>query len=86
MIKVLCLTVLLAIAASADPTVRHRWQQNYMKLDKEITRGQGRIVGGRDTDITEVPHQVVLHFNRGFTCGGSIINTNTVLSAAHCTL
>ncbi|KAG5666615.1 hypothetical protein PVAND_014631 [Polypedilum vanderplanki] len=83
--KILCISLFLVVAASATPSVRHRYQLNEMKLETEINRGQGRIVGGRNTDITEVPHQVVLFFNRGFTCGGSIINTNTILSAAHCT-
>lgn len=79
------LTVLLAVAASASPTVRHRWQLNANRLGIDIERGQGRIVGGVDTDITQVPYQVVLHYRRGFTCGGSIINVNHALSAAHCT-
>lgn len=64
MMKVLSLVLLLAVAASASPQVRHRWQLNAMKLDENVRRGQGRIVGGRDTDITEVPHQVVLHYRR----------------------
>jgi secreted trypsin-like serine protease len=71
--------------SSRSQAYRHRWQMNEDRLVPEIVRGQGRIVGGRDTNIEEVPHQVVLHFSRRFTCGGSILNLNTILSAAHCT-
>ncbi|XP_076257493.1 trypsin-like isoform X2 [Rhynchophorus ferrugineus] len=43
-----------------------------------------RIVGGFDADIRELPYQVSLqYFNQHF-CGGSLITTSFVLSAAHC--
>ena len=45
---------------------------------------QGRIVGGADVRIEDVPYQVLLEA-RGFGfCGGSIISENWVLTAGHC--
>ena len=45
-----------------------------------------RIVGGQDADKNEYPWQVAL--KRGNSrkpfCGGSILSTDTILTAAHC--
>jgi secreted trypsin-like serine protease len=49
-----------------------------------------KVVGGRDAQEHEAPYIVSLQFDRLFdgnfqhVCGGSIINTIWVLSAAHC--
>lgn len=52
------------------------------------TNHQVRIVGGRDTAIDLVPWQVSLQRIRNnqikHYCGGSIIHSNWVLTAAHC--
>ncbi|XP_013113226.1 trypsin beta [Stomoxys calcitrans] len=45
---------------------------------------EGRVVGGEDTTIEEFPHQVSVRILGGHSCGGSIINSRTVLTAAHC--
>ncbi|CAH0715020.1 unnamed protein product, partial [Brenthis ino] len=43
-----------------------------------------RIVGGEDIDITAAPYQVSI-LNRGrHSCGGSIIDNDLVITAAHC--
>ena len=50
--------------------------------DVDINR---RIVGGRVARKNEYPYQVALQYGSGFTfCGGSIIDNNWVLTAAHC--
>jgi len=53
-------------------------------------KSPGKIVGGRDADISETPWQVALltegqgtQFERQF-CGGSIIDEYWILTAAHC--
>jgi trypsin len=43
-----------------------------------------RIVGGSDDVIENVPFQISLHRTGSHHCGGSILNQNTILSAAHC--
>ncbi|XP_049771423.1 trypsin-1-like [Schistocerca cancellata] len=48
----------------------------------------GRIVGGQEATSGQFPYQVSLQytklFTRSHTCGGSIISTTRVLTAAHC--
>lgn len=49
------------------------------------TAGNVKIIGGVDTDITEVPYQVALESGAtGQYCGGVIISQNFILTAAHC--
>ncbi|XP_046978729.1 trypsin-7-like [Vanessa cardui] len=47
----------------------------------------GKIVGGYETTIENFPYQAQLLLEKGedyYQCGGSIINENTILTAAHC--
>ncbi|XP_065336335.1 trypsin alpha-3-like [Cloeon dipterum] len=44
-----------------------------------------RIIGGTDAREGEVPWQVSLHHVRyGFYCGGTIVDRNFIITAAHC--
>jgi len=44
----------------------------------------GRIVGGTNAKPGEFPHQVALYNHGRFFCGGSLIKSDKVLTAAHC--
>ncbi|XP_020299078.1 chymotrypsin-1-like [Pseudomyrmex gracilis] len=44
------------------------------------------IIGGKDAPVGAYPHLVSLRKNGSHSCGGSIISTRTVLSAAHCVI
>ncbi|XP_055842717.1 serine protease SP24D-like [Episyrphus balteatus] len=43
-----------------------------------------RIFGGKDAEVGQFPHQVALYIAGDFTCGGSIISSRYILTAAHC--
>ncbi len=48
------------------------------------TSNPGKIVGGQQAANGNWGWQVAMKYNGGFTCGGSLINENWVLTAAHC--
>lgn len=56
---------------------------------KEISENQtssddSRIVGGEVIPLSHAPYQVSMQYRTYHICGGSIISTTLVLSAAHC--
>ncbi|XP_065084072.1 chymotrypsin-2-like [Ochlerotatus camptorhynchus] len=56
-------------------------------LPAEFLEWEGRIVGGQNANPGQFPYQVSLRSSaNAHFCGGSIVNTRYVLSAAHCSL
>ncbi|EEB17565.1 tripsin, putative [Pediculus humanus corporis] len=49
-----------------------------------ITNKKIRIVGGKPTQVNQYPWMALLMYNRKFYCGGSLINSRYILTAAHC--
>ncbi|XP_033346598.1 chymotrypsin-1-like [Bombus vosnesenskii] len=45
---------------------------------------EGQIVGGKDAPVGKFPHQVSLRQSGSHFCGGSIIDSRHILTAAHC--
>lgn len=52
--------------------------------DGEIEEDEAKILGGQLAKSGDHPWQVLLLFGSTLRCGASIINANTVLTAAHC--
>lgn len=77
MFKFVVLGLLIAASSALD-------------IKGKLPGGGNRIVGGRDASIEEYPWQITLRrkasANAPFkhSCGGSILNENIILTAAHC--
>ncbi|KAF5287001.1 hypothetical protein FQA39_LY16115 [Lamprigera yunnana] len=50
-----------------------------------LPRLDGRIVGGRPVEIEDYPYQISFQSYKSHFCGGSLISSDVVLTAAHCT-
>ncbi|XP_067294580.1 transmembrane protease serine 4b [Pseudorasbora parva] len=46
--------------------------------------GEDRIIGGEDTTIGHWPWQVSLQWDHQHKCGGALLSTRWIISAAHC--
>ena len=49
-----------------------------------LVQRKKRIVGGTETEVNEYPWMVSLAYRGSHRCGGSLINSQWILSAAHC--
>lgn len=94
-----CLVVFLAGLAAASANIKslteHDWTQIKSPMkefpvaeNSDLSFGlSGRIVGGSEATTNQFPHQAALIINTDegqFFCGGSIISTSIILTAAHC--
>merc|ERR1711936_1554231 len=51
---------------------------------KLVTETEGRIIGGDEAPKHEFPWQVSLKSFGSHICGGSVVNKNQIITAAHC--
>ncbi|XP_041779070.1 trypsin-6 [Anopheles merus] len=79
------LTVLIALLACAlaQAAKRHKLTRPAFHPNAPYSAGK-RIVGGFVIDIADAPYQVSLQYNGKHHCGGSILNSKWILTAAHC--
>lgn len=60
----------------------------FLVLAVPLATAQERIVGGDLAELGQFPYQVAIYFidkdKKTFICGGSIVNEEWVLTAAHC--
>lgn len=76
MVKVIVAAALLALVGAAVA-----FPASPSEDGKFVPR---RIVNGTEASILEIPFQVSILFYNSQWCGGSILDQNTILTAAHC--
>ncbi|KAL0614501.1 Coagulation factor VII [Plecturocebus cupreus] len=75
---------LMADEVSCMPTVEYPCGKIPILEKRNASIPQGRIVGGSVCPKGECPWQVLLVQNGAMFCGGTLIDTSWVVSAAHC--
>ncbi|CAH1104306.1 unnamed protein product [Psylliodes chrysocephalus] len=53
-------------------------------INANVPQLDGRIIGGKNANITECPYQVSLRKYDSHICGGTIFHNKYILTAAHC--
>jgi secreted trypsin-like serine protease len=85
-IFLLAVQAILCLMVQAGP-----FEQNFEVFPKELLNLRPRIVGGQEADLHEFPFVVYLMIGYEYNgrmmsgmCGGSILSSKFVLTAAHC--
>ena len=84
MSKVLILVLANLAIAFAGLPLPADLRQRLFYLTKEDPPAIGRVVGGTPATDGQRPYQIILKRSGRFSCGGSLIGSKTVLTAAHC--
>ncbi|CAG9760557.1 unnamed protein product [Ceutorhynchus assimilis] len=80
MIYCVCYCVMFLVLVSGGHCVpRLSDRQRLLQMKNEL-----RIIGGSPANIKDYPYQVLLLIDDKASCGGSIINENFIVTAAHC--
>ena len=81
------LTLVIIAAAAWAVVALAQESTNFYELEiEDFTNAakKGRIVNGRPASANQFPHQVRLVINGNALCGGSLLNSLWIVSAAHC--
>uniref|UniRef100_A0A1B0AYX9 Peptidase S1 domain-containing protein n=1 Tax=Glossina palpalis gambiensis TaxID=67801 RepID=A0A1B0AYX9_9MUSC len=60
------------------------WVLTATRAKANISKTDGRIIGGTAVNISSFPWQVSLQRSGEHFCGGAVYNENTIITAAHC--
>lgn len=60
------------------------WSLQYGEITSDTPIKSSRIIGGQATTISSVKYLVYLRVNGRFSCGGTLVTANYVVTAAHC--
>ncbi|CAB3232984.1 unnamed protein product [Arctia plantaginis] len=85
----LCVTlILIAVVSCGARELRDESNAEQFRISKvsieSLKPNDSRVIGGSPTTIETYPFMVQILNNERFSCGGSILTTQHVLSAAHC--
>ncbi|XP_040570357.1 trypsin-1 [Lepeophtheirus salmonis] len=84
MIRFVCALLFLVTAANAVPP-QMKYSESFMKVKSMRHRFGGRIVGGEEAEPNSIPFQISFQTTGDFHfCGGSVMDKDTVITAAHC--
>ncbi|XP_018563532.1 brachyurin [Anoplophora glabripennis] len=82
MIQASGLLIVLFVCSLSIAADWESFKERYVDLSPTIPR----IIGGEEATPHEFPFQVALVINGNSFCGGSLISSNYVLTAAHCAI
>jgi len=60
------------------------YRSNVRRNQKNLPKEMGRIMYGNETDPNEYPWQISMWIDRSHFCGGTLINEEWIVTAAHC--
>ena len=77
--------LLLLVINSIFAKIEYQPQDEFCKIPKFMNDESSRIYHG-NTAPSPIPWQVQMEVNGGFSCGGTILDSKTILTASHCIL